>query len=253
MFRNIKFRLLSILRGALLALGSLALFAMPANAGFPDKPVKIVVAWGAGGATDTVTRALQDAFARELGTDIVVKNVSGAAGTIGTAEVASSRPDGYTVLITPAGPLTTQPHLRKIPYDLDSFDPIGRIMMSPMLMMTAPNSKLKSVEEYLSISDIFILPSETESFGLVALEAMASRVAVISTNSGGLNEVNIDGITGYLSDVGDVIKMSNDVLSIISDDYVLNEFKDRAFEHAKKFNLPRILPKYEQLYKELLK
>ncbi len=113
--------------------------------------------------------------------------------------------------------------------------------------------KLKSVEEYLSISDIFILPSETESFGLVALEAMASRVAVISTNSGGLNEVNIDGITGYLSDVGDVIKMSNDVLSIISDDYVLNEFKDRAFEHAKKFNLPRILPKYEQLYKELLK
>mgnify|MGYP000073379193 CR=1 FL=1 len=150
MFTNIKFCLSNILRGALLALGSLALFAMPANAGFPDKPVKIVVAWGAGGATDTVTRALQDAFARELGTDIVVKNVSGAAGTIGTAEVASSRPDGYTVLITPAGPLTTQPHLRKIPYDLDSFDPIGRIMMSPMLMMTAPNSKLKSVEDIVA-------------------------------------------------------------------------------------------------------
>ena len=91
--------------------------------------------------------------------------------------------------------------------------------------------KLKSVEEYLSISDIFILPSETESFGLVALEAMASKVAVVSTNSGGLNEVNIDGITGYLSDVGDIYKMSNDVLRIISEDHVLNEFKNRAFEH----------------------
>ena len=113
--------------------------------------------------------------------------------------------------------------------------------------------KLKSVEEYLSISDIFILPSETESFGLVALEAMASKVAVVSTNSGGLNEVNIDGITGYLSDVGDIYKMSNDVLRIISDDHVLNEFKNRAFEHAKQFNLPIILPKYEQLYKDILK
>ena len=113
--------------------------------------------------------------------------------------------------------------------------------------------KLKSVEEYLSISDIFILPSETESFGLVALEAMASKVAVVSTNSGGLNEVNIDGITGYLSDVGDIYKMSNDVLRIISEDHVLNEFKNRAFEHAKKFNLPIILPKYEQLYKNILK
>ena len=113
--------------------------------------------------------------------------------------------------------------------------------------------KLKSVEEYLSISDIFILPSETESFGLVALEAMASKVAVVSTNSGGLNEVNIDGITGYLSDVGDIYKMSNDVLRIISEDHVLNEFKNRAFEHAKQFNLPIILPKYEQLYKDILK
>lgn len=113
--------------------------------------------------------------------------------------------------------------------------------------------KLKSVEEYLSISDIFILPSETESFGLVALEAMASKVAVVSTNSGGLNEVNVDGITGYLSDVGDIYKMSNDVLRIISEDHVLNEFKNRAFEHAKQFNLPIILPKYEQLYKDILK
>ena len=81
----------------------------------------------------------------------------------------------------------------------------------------------------------------------------ASRVVVVSTNSGGLNEVNIDGVTGYLSEVGDVCKMSNDVLRIISDDHILNDFKDRAFLLPKQFNLPKILPKYEQLYKDLLK
>ena len=69
----------------------------------------------------------------------------------------------------------------------------------------------------LAISDVFILPSETESFGLVALEAMASKTAIISTNSGGLNEVNIEGITGYLSDVGNVNKMANDTLKLLNE------------------------------------
>ena len=106
MLRHNKIHMLKILKTFIFSLSAMALTAIsPAQADFPEKPVKIVVAWGAGGATDTVTRALQDAFSRELGADIVVKNVSGAAGTIGTAEVASSRPDGYTVLITPAGPL----------------------------------------------------------------------------------------------------------------------------------------------------
>ena len=112
--------------------------------------------------------------------------------------------------------------------------------------------KLKSVEEFLSISDVFLLPSETESFGLVALEAMASEVAVVSTNSGGLKEVNIDGVTGFLSDVGDVSKMSNDVLKILKDDETLTMFK-KKFKHATKFDLPNILPKYEKLYQDLLK
>jgi len=112
--------------------------------------------------------------------------------------------------------------------------------------------KLKSVEEFLSISDIFLLPSETESFGLVALEAMASGVAVVSTNTGGLREVNIDAVTGYLSDVGDISKMSNDVLNILKEDYILQKFKSRAFSHASKFDIPNILPKYERLYKDLL-
>ena len=111
--------------------------------------------------------------------------------------------------------------------------------------------KLKVIEKFLCIADIFVLPSETESFGLVALEAMASRVAVISTNSGGLPEVNIDGKTGYLSDVGDVNKMANDTIDLLKDADKLNQFKNNALAHAKTFDLPNILPQYEAVYKEL--
>jgi len=111
--------------------------------------------------------------------------------------------------------------------------------------------KLKVIEKFLCIADVFVLPSETESFGLVALEAMASKVAVISTNSGGLPEVNIDGKTGYLSDVGDVNKMANDTISLINDSDKLNAFKNNALAHAKTFDLPNILPQYEAVYQEL--
>jgi N-acetyl-alpha-D-glucosaminyl L-malate synthase BshA len=111
--------------------------------------------------------------------------------------------------------------------------------------------KLKVIEKFLCIADVFVLPSETESFGLVALEAMASKVAVISTNTGGLPEVNIDGKTGYLSDVGDVNKMANDTIDLLKDADKLNQFKNNALAHAKTFDLPNILPQYEQVYQEL--
>ena len=111
--------------------------------------------------------------------------------------------------------------------------------------------KLKVIEKFLCIADVFVLPSKTESFGLVALEAMASKVAVISTNSGGLPEVNIDGETGCLSDVGDVKKMANDTIALLKDNEKLNQFKNNALAHAKTFDLPNILPQYEAVYQEL--
>jgi N-acetyl-alpha-D-glucosaminyl L-malate synthase BshA len=113
--------------------------------------------------------------------------------------------------------------------------------------------KLKVIEDLLAISDIFLLPSQTESFGLVALEAMASNTAVVSSNSGGIPEVNIDGITGFLSDVGDINKMSNDICELISNSNLLNTFKLNALNHAKKFDLNNILPKYEEVYTKLIK
>ena len=111
--------------------------------------------------------------------------------------------------------------------------------------------KLKVIKEILAISDIFILPSKTESFGLVALEAMASRNAIISTNTGGLSEVNIDEKTGYLSDVGDIDKMSNDIINLLNDEALLESFKDNAVKHANKFDLVNILPKYKKIYEKL--
>ena len=112
--------------------------------------------------------------------------------------------------------------------------------------------KLKVIEDLLAISDIFLLPSQTESFGLVALEAMASNTAVVSSSSGGLTEVNIDGITGFLSDVGDITKMSNDICYLIANSNILNSFKSNALKHAKKFDLNNILPKYEEVYNKLI-
>ncbi len=112
--------------------------------------------------------------------------------------------------------------------------------------------KLKVIEKILSISDVFILPSRTESFGLVALEAMASKTVVISTNSGGLPEVNIDGKTGYLSDVGDINKMAKDTIALLNDVETLKIFKNNALAHAKTFDSPNILPQYETVYQDLV-
>lgn len=104
------------------------------------------------------------------------------------------------------------------------------------------------IDKILSYSDLFLLPSETESFGLAALEAMASGVPVISSNSGGLPEVNFDGISGYLSDVGDVEAMATNAIKILRDDVTLKEFKAKALETAKQFDIQNILPMYEELY-----
>jgi N-acetyl-alpha-D-glucosaminyl L-malate synthase BshA len=113
--------------------------------------------------------------------------------------------------------------------------------------------KITDPKEILSISDVFILPSETESFGLSALEAMAMKVPVISTNSGGLPEVNVEGKTGFLSDVGDIDDMAKNTLKLLQNEDLLNTFKENAFNHAKKFDINAILPQYEKLYKQVVK
>jgi L-malate glycosyltransferase len=113
--------------------------------------------------------------------------------------------------------------------------------------------KIKDTERILAASDLFILPSETESFGLAALEAMAAKTPVISSNTGGIPEVNINGVSGFLSNVGDVEEMAENALKILASDASLEEFKKGAYNEAKKFDIHTILPMYEALYEHVVK
>lgn len=112
--------------------------------------------------------------------------------------------------------------------------------------------KQDAIEELLAVSDVFLLPSESESFGLAALEAMACQVPVVSSNVGGIPEVNIDGQTGYLSGVGMVDKMAEDVLKILQDDAILGRFRAAALAQAARFDIEEIIPKYESYYQEVI-
>ncbi len=112
--------------------------------------------------------------------------------------------------------------------------------------------KQDAIEEILAVADLFIIPSENESFGLAALEAMACEVPVISSNAGGLPEVNIHGVTGCLADIGDVEAMAKHALTILQDDSLLAEYRARAFEQAKKFDIGVILPQYEVYYEKII-
>ncbi|MGB0521936.1 MAG: N-acetyl-alpha-D-glucosaminyl L-malate synthase BshA [Flammeovirgaceae bacterium] len=111
--------------------------------------------------------------------------------------------------------------------------------------------KLEAIEEVLSVCDLFLMPSEKESFGLAALEAMACEVPVITSNAGGLPELNIQGVTGFMSDVGDVPDMVKHALHILDDNH-LPTFKENALKRAKEFDIHEIRPLYVQLYEEVV-
>jgi len=112
--------------------------------------------------------------------------------------------------------------------------------------------KQEMVEEVLSIADLFVMPSETESFGLAALEAMACQVPVISSNSGGMPELNINGVTGFMSNVGDVDDMAANALAILTDDKKLAEFRQAALKQAMAFDIHNIMPIYERYYQQII-
>ena len=111
----------------------------------------------------------------------------------------------------------------------------------------------EQMEDILAISDLFLLTSEYESFGLAALEAMASSVPVISTNVGGLPEINVEGVTGYLCNVGDIDGMSRQAIGILSDEEKLKQFKINAELHSRNFDIENVIPEYEALYNRFVK
>ncbi len=106
------------------------------------------------------------------------------------------------------------------------------------------------IDRILCFSDLFLLPSTSESFGLAALEAMINKVPVISSNAGGIPEVNEHGFSGFLSDVGNVDEMAHNALKILSDNEVLEKFKENAVNSAKRFDISKVLPLYEEVYQK---
>ncbi len=112
--------------------------------------------------------------------------------------------------------------------------------------------KTNEVSKILCFSDLLLLPSQTESFGLAALEAMVAATPVISSNTGGLPEVNIHGETGYLTNVGDVNAMATCAIELLSDKELLAKLKKQAYEHAAKFDVQKIVPQYIELYQKVL-
>lgn len=112
--------------------------------------------------------------------------------------------------------------------------------------------KQDAIEELLALADVFLLPSENESFGLAALEAMACEVPVVSSNAGGIPEVNVEGETGFLCEVGDTKTMAEKVIYLLENDDVLKQFRHNALAKANEFHIDLILPQYEELYQRTL-
>lgn len=134
-----------------------------------------------------------------------------------------------------------RPYIESLTRDCDSGDCIKFL------------GKQEQMEDILPIADLFLLPSEYESFGLAALEAMAAEVPVISTNAGGLPEINIDGYCGYMSKIGDVEDMAANALKILSDEATHQTFKKNALAQAMKFDILNIVPQYEALYEGIVR
>ncbi len=138
---------------ALPALVGALFFAFGTNAqAFPDKPVTIIVPFKAGGGTDITTRTLAGPMSKALGVEIIVRNTAGAGGTIGAAETARAKTDGYTIGMMPVGPMTTQPHLRKLPYDPGSFDYICQAYSAPSSLVVRKDSKFNSLKDMIDFA-----------------------------------------------------------------------------------------------------
>ena len=163
--------------------------------------------------------------------------------------------------------------LKRINDVIDVFEQISTNVSSKLLMVGEGPEKAKAmayvkskglnekvvflgnsneIDKILCYSDLFLLPSEMESFGLVALEAMANGVPVISSNAGGLSEVNKHGFSGFLSDVGDVNSMAKNALELLLDEEKLNKFKKQAKKQAQLFNIDKVVTEYEDIYKRAL-
>lgn len=154
-------------------------------------------------------------------------------------EIFKSIKDQMPAKLLLVGDGPERPHIENMSKELDIWEDIRFL------------GKLSEVEEVLSVADLFIMPSEKESFGLAALEAMACELPVISTNAGGIPELNVHGETGFVSEIGDIEDMAKNAIHVLQEEN-LGKFKSAALKRAKKYDQSVIVPQYEALYNEVL-
>ena len=132
-----------------LAMAASALPGAAWSAGYPERPITLVVPFTAGGPTDTIARIVAEDMTRTLGQPVIIENKPGASTIIGAQQVAGAKPDGYTLGVTPSAPLAMHPHMRKVPYTLDSFDFVGRILKAPYIVMVAKTAPWNTLDDML--------------------------------------------------------------------------------------------------------
>ena len=142
---------MKLLAKSILGLSAGLTLAAPqlASAAYPEKPIKVIINYGAGGNSDTSGRILIEALKKAMGAEFFPVNIPGAGGTVGTAQFAASKPDGYTILYTPIAPVTVQPHLRKLTYKKDDVVPICGLTQNQLAVMVAPDSPYNSLEDLM--------------------------------------------------------------------------------------------------------
>src|SRR5262245_64421773 len=148
---------ITLLAGATAAWTLAAAFApnvsrMALAQSYPSRPINMIVPFPPGGNTDIMARALQNEISRTLGQTVVIINKGGAAGTLGMIDLVRAAPDGYTIALTPNNPITSQPHVQKLPYAIDSFRYICLTYYAPYVLMAGPQAPFKTFEEFVGFA-----------------------------------------------------------------------------------------------------
>ena len=207
------------LNATVVALGSLLCAAPAAAQDYPTKPLNMVIPFPPGGNTDLMARALQPELAKALGQPVVVVNKGGAGGTIGDIEVANARPDGYTIGLTPNNPLTAQPHIQKLPYDMASFRYVCLTYDVPYVLIASPKAPFATFAEFMAFAkaknDNLIYaspgPGTQPHLGILAvLSAIkAEGVHVPFTGAGPMSQAMLAGTVMAMAESPAVAKASN--------------------------------------------
>jgi N-acetyl-alpha-D-glucosaminyl L-malate synthase BshA len=229
--------------------------------------------------SDAITAVSENLKAETLNSFEIEKDIHVITNFVDIKRFSQSNKDHFRKMLAPNGEkiLAHVSNFRKVKRVEDvvyTFEKVRRAMPCKLLMIgdgperqtmeqltrelglcddTRFLGKQEKLEEILSITDLFLLPSAYESFGLAALEAMACRVPVISSNAGGIPEINIHGKTGYLTEVGDFNAMATFCIELLQNETKLEQFKENALQQAQLFHIKHIVPQYEALYDQVLK